>query len=176
MTPSTDPEGIDRTEPTASDLVAFLRARLDEREQSLHDAGQGRIAWLTYRNDEGRLSYTTVASGSEDAEGPDDEWAADGKDLATPASVHVVFDQAHELVEVETKRRIIADLIPVLDSMDHQIGIEGVAATMPGHFDHGDGACGGTCHMPEAYARDQLLKRLALPYADHPDYREDWRP
>ena len=23
---------------------------------------------------------------------------------------------------------------------------------------------------------DQILRHLALPYADHPDYREEWRP
>jgi hypothetical protein len=26
-----------------------------------------------------------------------------------------------------------------------------------------------------AYLRDDILRVLALPYADHPDYREEWR-
>lgn len=27
-----------------------------------------------------------------------------------------------------------------------------------------------------AWAYDEMLRRLALPYADHPDYRQEWRP
>lgn len=28
----------------------------------------------------------------------------------------------------------------------------------------------------EPYVGDVILRALALPYADHPDYREEWRP
>lgn len=40
----------------------------------------------------------------------------------------------------------------------------------------------GECHTPEGVEEGQTwwpcatLRLLALPYADHPDYRDDWRP
>ena len=55
-------------------------------------------------------------------------------------------DPARVLAEVETKRRIIAR-------------VENHAFLMGRDEIHGD-----------------LLRLLALTYADHPDYREEWRP
>ncbi|MGH8921887.1 MAG: hypothetical protein ACRD0H_26690, partial [Actinomycetes bacterium] len=55
------------------ELVAFWRARLDEDEATAHYAGPARIAWLTYRDDQGQMRYTTVAAGEDHA-----PWVADG--------------------------------------------------------------------------------------------------
>jgi hypothetical protein len=54
------------------------------------------------------------------------------------------------LADVEAKRRIVEqarDYIPELE-----------------HGDNGE------------WAFDLVLRLLAVPYADHPDYREEWRP
>ena len=55
---------------------------------------------------------------------------------------------ARVLAECETKRRIIGDL----ESMYMRVRGDGVVAD--GHF---------------------VLRAIALPYADHPDYREEWQ-
>lgn len=90
----------------SEDLAARVRARLDEIAAAAE--GTGRIAWLTYLNDDGHMGYTTVAAGSETAEGVDDVWIADGKELPAPARVQVVYDQAAVLADVASKREILA--------------------------------------------------------------------
>lgn len=37
-------------------------------------------------------------------------------------------------------------------------------------------ACSGQHHADPTPAPCETIKHLALPYADHPDYREEWRP
>lgn len=37
-------------------------------------------------------------------------------------------------------------------------------------------AVGDDLKAGAAWAYDEMLRRLALPYVDHPDYREEWRP
>lgn len=92
----------------AGDLIAFVRARLDEAERTVYAEGSppnGVIAWLTYLEPDGSMGYATVAhGGSED--GP---WITDGRELPEPASVLVVHDPARVLREVEAKRRILND-------------------------------------------------------------------
>lgn len=92
----------------SGDLTAFITARLDEREAALRSAGDGRIAWLTYRLDNGELSHTTVA-----ADHHDEYWCAGGRLLPEPASVLIVYDQAEALAEVAAKRAILARHFPV---------------------------------------------------------------
>lgn len=48
------------------DLAAFSSARLDEDEAAHHHAGEGRIAWLSYRLDNGEFSHTAVAADHHD--------------------------------------------------------------------------------------------------------------
>lgn len=86
---------------TFMDCADFIKARLDEK--AARARGAGRIAWLTYRDADGQMLYTTVASGA-----GDDAWIADGKELPEPASVSVVFDEAQEFREVAAMRAILA--------------------------------------------------------------------
>lgn len=97
------------------DLIAFLRARLDEREAraGLHD------------RDCVTLDDTF-------------EGTTDPCDCPEPAFV---------LADVAAKRRI-------LDFIDED----------PPFLDGGSWAY-----------LDPILRLLALPYADHPDYRQEWR-
>jgi hypothetical protein len=101
------------------DLIAFLRARLDEAEQD---------------------SQTLLMR--------------EGQSL-------VMLRLARErLAEVEAKRRILEEVVPQVDGMDDQI----------------NGEWGIGPIAPDKYASVPLLKLLVLPYASHPDCREEWRP
>jgi len=62
------------------------------------------------------------------------------------------------LREVEAGCRILAEVVAQIDRMDAQIEQE---------WGSGQGASGES---------DLLLRLLALPYSDHPDYRQEWKP
>lgn len=81
----------------------------------------------------------------------------DGGYVHEPPIVGVDPDRA--LAECEAKRRIV-DTVQrmVLDADDPAVGM-----SMKERF------------MTGSVARN-LLSSLALPYADHPDFREEWRP
>ena len=61
-----------------------------------------------------------------------------------------VHRRARVLAECEAKRRIV-------EMQWHHLGVDDYAWGME-------------------EAKRQILAELALPYADHPDYREEWRP
>ncbi|MFH8336936.1 DUF6221 family protein [Streptomyces sp. AM6-12] len=73
---------------------------------------------------------------------------------SAPVALHIVrHDPARVLAEVDARRGIVDDLAEVIRwaeraSLDYQDGAD---------------AC------------ERTLKRLALPFADHPDYNEAWR-
>lgn len=83
-------------------IVEFIIARLGEAEAAAQASGPARAAWLTYRDNEGRMLYTTVAAADED-----DPWIADGHELSEPASARVIYDPAHVLRDIEAKRAIM---------------------------------------------------------------------
>ena len=58
------------------------------------------------------------------------------------------------LAECEAKRRIVERLGPLLDMFSRER----------------EEACG-----PEIERAEDVLEALALPYADHPDFRDEWR-
>ena len=94
-----------------TDLVAFLRARLDEDERIARD-GEGACWHVDYCDEDGPVFMAR-------------------------------FDPARVLREVEAKRRIVG------------------WADSPA--------------LPDA-EYFYVLTALALPYADHGDHREEWRP
>lgn len=128
------------------DLTAFISARLDEDEATHRYAGEGRIAWLTYRLGNGDLSHTTVA-----ADHHDDYWCADGKLLPEPASVRVVYDQARVLREVAAMRQVVLAL--------HATGRPTTMSEQP---------------SPTAGLARLALRHLAAVWSDHPDYKPGW--
>jgi len=117
-----------------TDIVAFLRARLDEDQAVAQSATPG--PWVRDALDvvpEGEHSGHTVA---EECHGDAD---------ADHISRH---DPAHVLADIASKRLII-DVVP----------------PPPG------------AEVPDTgSAWDYILRLLTLPYATHPDYREEWRP
>lgn len=139
------------------DLITFLRARLDEDEQTARAAGNRH--WLVQdniielypeREDDGFMRWPT---------------RADARHAAN-------WDPARVLAEVAAWRRIL----------DEHASEDGDCS-----------ACGRASweENPGAYLRDEpemvdvwrpaiwpcrTIRLLALPYADHVDYREGWRP
>ena len=154
----------------SDDLVAFLRARVDEDEQVAREATRGpwRVANVEYG--------AAIVNGPDVMQDGGRDWATGERlQVLRPLSVippdvdygsvveladaaHIArHDPARVLREVEAKRR-----------------------TVEIHYDY-RGVC-PTCfslrNQPaqrEPYPCDTLML-LALPYADHPDYRDEWKP
>jgi len=139
------------------ELAAFIEARLAEAEKTAHHAGDGRIAWLTYHNDDGSMHHATVA-----ADHDNDYWCADGRLLEPPASVLVLWDQAIVLRDIAARRKILAEHAP----------------------DQYEPTSCRTCHHQEAgwsvpvpaEVPCPTLRALAAIWSDHPDYRSEWAP
>lgn len=122
-----------------SDLVTFLRARLDEDEAVLRACAGGVPQWR-----------------------PEDI-AIFGPDLSPEVRTHIArHDPARVLKEIEAKRRVVELHRPVQKRSTGSGG--GVIED-----------CQVCDHFPARYPCT-TLRLLALPYADHPDYQEQWRP
>lgn len=84
---------------------------------------------------------------------------------ASPYTPTMVFlgrhDPARVVAECESKRRIVK-LADEADFLDGTVWSDRGVSTDPGY---GDPYCG-----------ERILRALALPYADHPDYRDEWKP
>ncbi|MFE9923286.1 DUF6221 family protein [Streptomyces sp. NPDC005774] len=128
------------------DLVQFLRDRLDEDERTARQTHPLFLNW----------EYDGCVKEIRDF--------GNGNTLATGVLPHYgafmhVHDPARVLREVEAKRRTIALCEPPL------VETTGLHDTER-QFIPGEGRPWGL----------DVLKLLALPYADHPAYREEWRP
>ena len=117
-------------------ITEFLLARIAEDEDAAR--GSGILGWVTYRDRNGVIQYTTPASLAGDG-----TWIVDGREIRTERfTVQVVHDEARILAECQAKRRIAS---MAAEQLDEPSGTE-------------------------------LLQLLALPYVDHDDYQEEWRP
>ncbi|GAA5048274.1 hypothetical protein HNP84_000213 [Thermocatellispora tengchongensis] len=131
-----------------NDLVQFIHARLDEDEQTV-------LAWQQHKqaltdqfmNDPARKHVRFRREPVTDAQ------------LAEYA-YRDRFDPARMLREVEAKRSILGR---------HERCGSGV-----GYCD--DGGHGWSEADGEPFTGCRDLQDLALPYADHPRYRPEWRP
>lgn len=134
------------------DLVAFLKGRLDEDEQAVRAATPG--PWLlndqTYPEAIGNSSGTDVVSGS--------RWNGSASVFnETADALHIAhWNPARVLAEVEVKRQLLTV---------HKHNLPGWCSTcdVPGDVRGNIHGCA-------------TLRLLALSYAGHPDYREEWRP
>jgi hypothetical protein len=111
-----------------SELVEWLRAQLDEDERVAREVPAG----------DGDSTLFVL----------DDDYRHD----------KIVISRDRVLRGVETKRRILAEVIPMMDGMDEKIDEEWNAGE------------------PVSYSSPILLRLMALPYCDRPGYREEWRP
>ena len=153
-------------------LVEFLTARLRDDEQVAR-ATDG-ASWRTTDDQDdfsgdSLIGYTTLR----DDEGSPISDDRDGR-LSADDLMHIArHDPARVLRDVEAKRRIVAEhasedghcrTCTVEDREDAPMGTD---------WDTEPEAI--WVRRPVAYPCP-TLRLLALPYADHPDYREEWRP
>lgn len=119
-----------------TDLVAFLRARLDDDEQAASF-----FHWATA--DQSDVQPT---------------WDIEHH----PVDVALMLSPARVLAEVDAKRRIL-DEHPIYRNSAN----DPVCGTCGQDDQTGDLIGDWPC---------PTVQLLAMPYADHPDYREEWRP
>lgn len=138
-----------------TDLVAFLNARYDERAAKARAAmhgGEGRWTQPQSSHLSGRVVDERGETVVYDEGAPTEEQAA-----------HIVEnDPARVLAEVEANRRTVELHRPVRKPSTGSGGGTVEDCAMCGHF-------------PAQYPCATLRLR-ALPFADHPDYDERWRP
>lgn len=146
----------------SDDLIAFVQARLDEDEQTARA-----VLWEGSGN---KLSWSLPASATVDV-GEDDFYAGD----RTVADHIVRHDPARVLAEVDAKRRRLNRHTPERRrlSLADETGTTSFAfyvctwCTPSRTIEIGQDVIEWPC--PDV--RDD-----AAPYADHPDYRSEWRP
>lgn len=132
-------------------LVEFLQARLDEREQTARAVLTRVCRWPKSQPrpwDRARLIAAQLGKSG----GVFEAW--EGRE--TPDEV---------LADVDAKRRIIAQ------AFRHEAKIDGEWGCVHSAADIEAGKCEET-----PVAEIALLRLLALPYRDHPDYQPEWAP
>ncbi|MFJ1995293.1 DUF6221 family protein [Streptomyces asiaticus] len=143
------------------ELVRWLGEQLDTDEQVARDATMG-----PWQNAPTASHYATATGQTEEAvfASPPDVGtvvvastgeARDRKNLRNAEHIVRFADPARVLREIDAKRRIIAEVVPEARKAEAMINEEWGS----GSDTDGD-----------------LLRLLALPYANRPGYREEWRP
>ncbi|WP_333742672.1 DUF6221 family protein [Streptomyces ardesiacus] len=138
------------------DLVQWLRAQLDDDERTARAATEG--PWSVDDDSYAEAIYaadrrTTVVAGG--------RWGGEASVFeSTEDALHIArHDPARVLREIDAKRRLIALHRELEDPQEMQ----DYCAT-----------CEVTGKYPEYPCK--TLRLLALPYADRPGYRDEWRP
>jgi hypothetical protein len=134
-----------------SDLAAFLLARIEREEQFARFVGDDKPQWHLYDGD-------AVTS--------DDGTTLVAECQMRSDAEHIVrWDPARVLAECDAKRRILAEHEPGID-----LGEAYCITCTPTSDSTG---------APMVYGNEwpcRTMRALTLPYADHPDYDEAWRP
>jgi hypothetical protein len=148
----------------SDDLVAFLRARLDEDEQAAR--------------------AVHVPPDWHQGPGDDPEWASDEMVLWWPPEFHTPYEQDKHWRGLTVNTPELAaylarhDPARVLAEVDAKRRLLKMHTTRRRTFTPGKPIVEGvTC--PICYRADgacSTLRVLALPYAQHPDYRPEWAP
>lgn len=152
----------------SDDLVNFLHARLDEDEQTARAASgpslQGET-WVAQRHPlhrGGPVLAAVSANRFKIVESEANPWDID---TAMAQVTHMArHDPARVLAEVEAKRYVI-DQCAYWNERATREAIDPPKWPQPG-LELG----------LLLDAMNPVLRGLALPYADHPDYRDEWRP
>ncbi|MEU3161810.1 DUF6221 family protein [Streptomyces griseoincarnatus] len=146
------------------DLVQWLRAQLDEDERMARAAGGEAWQWEHGYGDmcnDRTCPYGELATDEAvimQVHGFDVR--QDDRQVADHIAAH---DPARVLSEIDAKRRLV-DLHTKDEYYDGCV-----------ICDNGNNSCGCMSGWHWTYPCD-TLKILALPYADRPGYREEWRP
>ena len=104
-------------------------------------------------------------------------------DWSDGRGLHIITEEMFDrmLAECEAKRRIMTEAFEVAATIDGEWGCchdaddirRGYREPTPGWGDEPE-PLPANCAGPEVAGK--FLQGLALPYADHPDYRQEWRP
>lgn len=136
------------------ELITFLRARLGEDEQAARDATHGFTGkWTT------ELGYPVSVADPlpRGASAFDQAVAFDEGSPSTEQAAHIArHDPARVLTEVKAKR-VIVDRYAEVQEMDRE--------DAEPEFAYG-----------RAVGLGEAVRLLALPYAEHAEYQESWRP
>lgn len=151
------------------ELVEWLRARLDEEERIARAAtlgpwvqsGIGDYGWT--------VDFGRPGAGVETADS--DQGLADADFIAA-------HNPARVLRDVEARRQLLADLLSDQHHRNEEDHWYSCAALIdadgePLCFD--DSRAPGACDCGRDARVARRVRLLALPYADHPDYRDEWR-
>lgn len=155
------------------DLIAWLRAQLDDDERVARAAAAGGRwsyskgdsvgAWTLYDEHWSIASmtvYDTEAYNySERMPAVRHPGYIDPDAIGGHMALH---DPTRVLAEVDAKRRILDQVVDEATGLDMQVD--------------GEFRVGSRDDVAEPYLGDVLTRLLALPYADRPGYREEWRP
>lgn len=140
------------------DLVQFLRDRLNEDQQVALAAGR------------------VTGGGNPDAESTIHTHSDDEEAVAEHIARH---DPARVLAEVDAKRRLVADVLAerhFRNEEDHWYSCAALTDEQGEPLCFDEGRAPGPCDCGRDERATRRLRLLALPYADHPDYRQEWRP
>jgi hypothetical protein len=147
-----------REDDSMDDLVEFLRARLDEDEADAAAASPG--PWHVNAEQDEVLAADgiTVADG----------FALSNQQLRATACHIARHDPARVLREVEAKRQVL--------KLHERATLRAGGGAK--YFDTTTvcRSCEPSYQFPELSWPCTTLRLFALPYADHPEYRDDWRP
>jgi hypothetical protein len=137
------------------DLIAFLHARLDEDEKEAATASPGPWHANPEQDEVVAVDGETVADG----------FALNSQQLRATVRHIVRHDPARVLREVEAKRRIL-ELHKAVHYRQYDppawICLE-CSSRDDDHYHVTDAPC-------------ETVRLLALPYSDHPGYKEAWKP
>ncbi|MFJ6579226.1 DUF6221 family protein [Streptomyces sp. NPDC091368] len=125
------------------DLIAFLRARLDEDADLALAASPG--PWRPDEEHDEVLAVDDIVV----AEG----FALSGRQLRATVDHIARHGPARVLAEVKAKRKLLDEILWYESTLEMDRGCSGDPKTIPA-----------------------ALQVLALPYADHLDYQDTWRP
>lgn len=159
------------------DLIAFLRARLDEDEQIANAATPP--PWVAQvgagsNPDDGR-KHTLVGRVAVDVPGRQ-KWLYSGNEHGGTA-VHIAnWDPARVLADVDAKRKIVDAYLPSGGDPHPGLPCINYEGQDPAEYFSYDSCERHIAASARLLRSDYVLRLLALPYVDHPDYREEWRP
>lgn len=140
-------------------LVQFLCDRLDEDERAAMQSIEQATVHLAGADAASVSAWHVVERPTGTFVATRDQWDRVAEVVPNYGGAHTDHiarhDPARVLAEVDAKRRILAEVYPEVAKAEELIQEEW----------HSGGNADG-----------DLLRLLALPYADHPDYRQEWRP
>ncbi|MCX4605485.1 DUF6221 family protein [Streptomyces anulatus] len=145
----------------SDDLVQFLRDRLDDDERIARHAVDG--PWVDPMGG-------PIWGGYE-------ERFVIAQQVQRWNSQHIVrHDPARVLREVDAKRAVLNAYLPPDADVHPALPCINFEGQDPADYDEYDSCSRHLDAAPRSLRSDHVLRLLALPYADHSDYRDEWRP